>query len=116
MGFSSLTGITRVANVFTILAFVAEFMKCEISDIMTMTVSKVRLATLALDVMLTGTMIIISIGMNTAIGPLVQYLIIAVQYLVNYLVTGLGRHVRDIIYSIAIHRNVDDIVHNEHRN
>ena len=100
MGFSCLLGITRVANVFTILAFVAEFMKCEISDIMTMTVSKVRLATLALDVMLTGTMIIISIGMNTAIGPLVQYLIIVVQYLVNYLGTGLGMY--GILYTLLL--------------
>ena len=74
MGFSCLLGITRVANVFTILAFVAEFMKCEISDIMTMIVNTVRLAALVLDVLLTGTVMITSIGMHTIIGPLVQYL------------------------------------------
>ena len=51
MGFSYLSGITRVANILTILVFVEEFMKCEISDIMTMTVNTVRLAALVLDVL-----------------------------------------------------------------
>ena len=74
MGFSYLTGITRVANILTVLIIVAEFMKCEISDIMTMIVNTVRLAALVLDVLLTGTVIITSIGMHTIIGPLVQYL------------------------------------------
>ena len=81
MGFSSLTGITRVANILTILVFVEEFMKCEISDIMTMIVNTVRLAALVLDVLLTGTVMITSIGMHTIIGPLVQYLMMVVQSL-----------------------------------
>ena len=81
MGFSCLLGITRVANVFTILAFVAEFMKCEISDITSSTIHIVQLAVLVLDIVLTGAKIIISIGMNMIITGLSIVIETAMQFL-----------------------------------
>ena len=81
MGFSCLLGITRVANVFTILAFVAEFMKCEISDITSSIIHIVQLTVLVLDIVLTGAKIIISIGMNMIITGLSIVIETAIQFL-----------------------------------
>ena len=81
MGFSCLLGITRVANVFTILAFVAEFMKCEISDITSSIIHIVQLTVLVLDIVLTGAKIIISIGMNMIITGLSIVIETAMQFL-----------------------------------
>ena len=81
MGFSCLLGITRVANVFTILAFVTECMKCDISDIMSMIVHIVQLAILVLDIVLTGAKIIISIGVNMIITGLSIVIETAMQFL-----------------------------------
>ena len=81
MGFSCLLGITRVANVFTILAFVTEFMKCDISDIMSMIVHIVQLAVLVLDIVLIVTKIIISIGMNMIITGLSIVIETTMQFL-----------------------------------
>ena len=52
MGFSYAAGIARVANILTILVFLAEFMQCEISDIMTTAVYIFRLALFVLVVVL----------------------------------------------------------------
>ena len=81
MGFSCLLGITRVANVFAILAFVAEFMKCEISDITSSIIHIVQLTVLVLDIVLTGAKIIISIGMNMIITGLSIVIETAIQFL-----------------------------------
>ena len=81
MGFSCLLGITRVANVFTILAFVAEFMKCEISDITSSIIHIVQLTVLVLDIVLTGAKIIISIGVNMTITGLSIVIETAMQFL-----------------------------------
>ena len=81
MGFSCLLGITRVANVFTILAFVAEFMKCEISDITSSIIHIVQLTVLVLDIVLTGAKIIISIGMNMIITGLSIVIETTMQFL-----------------------------------
>ena len=81
MGFSCLLGITRVANVFTILAFVAEFMKCEISDITSSIIHTVQLTVLVLDIVLTCAKIIILIGMNMIITGLSIVIETTMQFL-----------------------------------
>ena len=88
MGFSVVAGITLIANILTILVFVAEFMECDISDIMTMAeltsieiVNIIRLITFVLDLLFTGIMIIVYIGTYNMFGPVTQYLLMVVQYL-----------------------------------
>ena len=115
MGFSYLTGITRVANILTVLIIVAEFMKCEISDIMTMIVNTVRLAALVLDVFVdwyNDNHIDRNENRNRTVSTIPNNS----SAISSQLSRNRSWHVRDTIYSIAIHWNVDEIAHNEHRN
>ena len=82
MIFSYVTGITRVANILTVIVFVAEFARCEISELMTIAeftfiqiVNTTRLTAIVLDMLFTGTKIIISVGVCTIFGLVVKCLI-----------------------------------------
>ena len=95
---SYVAGITRVANILTVIVFVAEFARCEISELMTIAqftfiqiMTIIRLTAIVLDILFTGTMIIVSIGMCIVFGLVVQYLLILVM-LVQYLLNGTGTY------------------------
>ena len=81
MGFSHISSVECVANVFTILAFVTECMKCDISDIMSMIVHIVQLAVFVLAIVLTGAKIVISIGVNMIITGLSIVIETTMQFL-----------------------------------
>ena len=79
---SYVAGITRVANIFALIVFLAEFTRCEISDITTIAeftfiqiVNTTRLTAIVLDMLFTGTKIIISVGVCTIFGLVVKCLI-----------------------------------------